>query len=104
MDQGIRGHRELGSSEVHLMNLLKDHEDSLNTLLEAVSAHIDHVGDHEAKRWVSLARNHLETGIMFAVRAVARPTEGLGRNERLRPLRGGGSRAQRNGLHDRGND
>lgn len=87
MDQGIRGHRELGASEVHLMNLLKEHEDSLNTLLDAVNARLDQAGDPEAKRWLSLARNHLESGIMFAVRAVARPTEGLGRNPRLRPLR-----------------
>ena len=92
MVQDIKGHRDLGSSDIELMNLLKQHEDTVGSLLEAVSARLDQVGDHEAKRWVWIARTHLETGIMFAVKAVARPTEGLGRDERLRPLRHASSR------------
>ena len=87
MDHAIKGHRDLGSSEIELMNLLKGQEDTLGAILEAVSARLDQVGDPEGERWVALAREHLEIGIMFAVKAVARPTEGLGRVDRLRPLR-----------------
>lgn len=47
--------------------------------LERIEKFIRRTGDAEAGRWLSIARTHLETGFMFAIKAVARPTNGLGR-------------------------
>ncbi|MGI9451984.1 MAG: DUF7681 family protein [Geminicoccaceae bacterium] len=77
--QKISGYRDLGDDEVYVINSLKDLEDQLGIRLSAIENGLGEHGDKEAGRWLSLARTHLETGMMFAIKAVARPSNGLGR-------------------------
>jgi hypothetical protein len=70
----IAGYRELDEGEVASMNLLKDLEERVKEALAEVN-----VSDASSARWAAIARTHLETGFMFALKAVARPTNGLGR-------------------------
>jgi hypothetical protein len=56
------------------MNLLKAIEWRVGEALKEIDA-----SDPSAARWLAIARTHLETGFMFALKAVARPTNGLGR-------------------------
>ena len=74
----ISGYRDLSEDEISLMNRIKAKEEMVDLLAEVEDA-TRAAGDHEAGRWASLARTHLETGFMFAVKAVARPDGGLGR-------------------------
>jgi hypothetical protein len=71
----ITGYRELGPGEVVAINRLKGVEAQLVEELGLLDAD----GDGAAARWVALARHYLEIGMMFAVKAVARPGGGLGR-------------------------
>ncbi len=73
----IAGYRDLTEAEIALMNRLKSLEADLVTVLETVADVAD--GDQGAARWCALGRTHLETGMMFAIKAVAKPTNGLGR-------------------------
>jgi hypothetical protein len=86
--QQIDGYRKLTSSEVEIINGLKhmeanvrshlgDMEAHLRTLVEQDESDQDDLGD--LLRWVDIARTHFETGFMFAIKAIARPTNGLGR-------------------------
>ena len=75
----ISGYRDLTQGEIDAMNELKNVEAKLGVTLSRIDDLLTELGDAEAKRWVSLARTHLETGMMFAIKAVARPTNGLGR-------------------------
>ena len=75
----IAGYRELSLEEVATMNTLKEWEEQLKVPLYEAELRIKAEDDLEAMRWVALARTHLETGFMFAIKAVARPTNGLGR-------------------------
>lgn len=74
----IKGYRDLRQDEIEFMNALKDLEEELGQALNTIEA-ANNLNDPEANRWVALARTHLETGIMFAIKAVARPAGGLGR-------------------------
>lgn len=76
----IAGYRDLSQAEIDAMNALKTLESLAGQELQRVFKAIDPAGDSDAIRWLSLARTHLETGFMFAIKAVARPTNGLGRN------------------------
>ena len=71
----IAGYRELGAVEIATMNELKVLEDEVRYALSNINC-----GDDAAKRWLAIARTHLETGFMFAIKAVAQPTNGLGRS------------------------
>lgn len=75
----IKGYRDLDEGEIEVMNALKEGEAHLGQLLTAIENGMADHGDKEAGRWLSIARTHLETGIMYAIKAVARPTNGLGR-------------------------
>jgi len=75
----ISGYRDLSEDEIALMNRVKAKEAEMVDLLAEVEDATRAAGDHEAGRWASLARTHLETGFMFAVKAIARPDGGLGR-------------------------
>lgn len=72
----IKGYRELTDIEVDLVNNLKDWEKQVDQLLRELGR--DHVEDPAVGRWLSLARTHIETGLMFAVKSITRPTGGLG--------------------------
>lgn len=75
--RAIAGYRDLTPEEVDAMNGLKAKEAELGELLAALDLAV--AGDPAAGRWAGLARTHLETGFMFAIKAIARPTNGLGR-------------------------
>jgi hypothetical protein len=62
------------------MNDLKDREAATGRVLRQLEDLTRAVSDPEAGRWVSIARTHLETGFMYAIKAVARPENGLGRH------------------------
>ena len=65
----ISGYRDLSEDEIAAMNGLKKAErDILDTLLNAEN-HIPGVN----KRSLAIARTELQTGFMWAIRAIARP-------------------------------
>lgn len=64
----ITGYRELSQDEINLMNEIKAQGERLRALLHGLRSTPD-----VDQRCVSIAYTHLETGIMYAVRAVARP-------------------------------
>lgn len=75
----IEGYRELDADEIDLINDIKEAEACAAELLAELEKRNIQTGDEGARRWAALARTHLETGFMFAIKAVARPTNGLGR-------------------------
>ncbi len=75
----IVGYRDLEKAEVTSINDVKAFEQTTAAILQTIEEEVKQSGDAEAGRWVSLARTHLETGFMFAIKAIARPTNGLGR-------------------------
>ena len=76
----ITGYRDLSQFEINMMNDLKSMEETMRRMLGNLKAYIDNdTEDKEALRWVAEARTCLETGMMYAIKAVARPTNGLGR-------------------------
>lgn len=76
MTEGITGYRILTDEEKDLINEIKAQEINLK---QAIDDAIDRIApDRHSARWVALARTHLEIGLMFLVKAVGRPTEGLG--------------------------
>ncbi len=65
----INGYRELSPTEIALMNLVKEKAEEVGALLEEMS--------HDPgldQRAVEKARTELQTGFMWAVRAIAQPT------------------------------
>jgi hypothetical protein len=64
----IKGYRDLSQEEIDLMNRIKEQGACLEIMCEDLF-------DLEStdKRWVSMAKTDLQTGIMKAVRAVAKP-------------------------------
>jgi hypothetical protein len=75
----IKGYRDLDEHEIALINQLKQAEANAGMVIAQLNDLCQAVSDVEAARWVSIARTHLETGFMYAIKAVARPTNGLGR-------------------------
>ena len=73
----IAGYRDLSQDEIDSMNDLKRFEAEMADTLAELDRRAD--GDPAAGRWASLARDYFETGFMYAIKAVARPTNGLGR-------------------------
>ena len=65
----IKGYRDLTEDEIAVMNALKAREASWNKVIDSMKA----AGDEYDQRYVSLAATHVETGVMFAIKAVARP-------------------------------
>lgn len=75
----ISGYRDLSEDEINQMNAIKAAEGQLSGLLAWVEQSATASGDPAAGRWAALARTHLETGFMYAVKAIARPDGGIGR-------------------------
>lgn len=67
--QKIKGYRDLSQAEIDAMNKIKMHGVQLGLLFEELMLvpNID-------MRWLAIAHEELQKGIMFAVRAVAQPT------------------------------
>ena len=77
----IAGYRDLSQADIDAMNALKTLESLVDQELERVKVWMDeNMPTQAGLRWLSIARTHLETGFMFAIKAVAQPTNGLGRN------------------------
>ena len=74
----IQGYRDLSQGEINSINKLKEMEADIGIVL----AHLDDMAmaanNVTSARWASIARTHLEIGFMFAIKAVACPTNGLG--------------------------
>lgn len=79
----IRGYRELSQAEIDLMNRIKAKGEELQQLLDqcrAVDVAEGKTGDREhderideASRWRSVAKTHLQQGLMALTRSVAKP-------------------------------
>jgi len=67
----IIGYRDLEADEIAVMNILKTKEQEVLAMLDGLNT----AGAYD-KRWVAIARTHIELGFMAANRAVARPTPG----------------------------
>lgn len=64
----ISGYRQLSADEQALINAVKQSGNALGELLETMER-----GPAYDKRWVSIAKTHLQQGMMAMVRAIARP-------------------------------
>jgi hypothetical protein len=77
----IAGYRDLTQGEIDLINEWKQIELLLDTQLNQLEVR------HTAQgRWNAMARTHLETGVMYAIKALACPQGGLGNPERQPPV------------------
>lgn len=74
----IKGYRDLTNDEIAKMNLLKQFEVDLKVLLDGL---LESGAPRDASRWLAVAKTNLETGFMYAVKAVARPTGQMGSDE-----------------------
>lgn len=71
----IKGYRDLTQAEIDAMNALKAKAAELQTLIaqtEDMLIGIDRLGS-DARRCIAIARTELQTGFMWAIRAVAQP-------------------------------
>lgn len=79
----ISGYRELTQAEIDLMNEIKAHGQELEKLISkcrSVDVAVGKTGDREhdevldeAARWRSVAKTHLQQGLMALTRSVAKP-------------------------------
>ena len=65
----IIGYRDLSQEEIDLMNMVKGLAAKAGAELEIVNAAPD-----TDKRWVAIARTHLQEGFMALTRSIAKPT------------------------------
>lgn len=65
----ITGYRELSQEEIDLMNEIKAKGRELGELVDKI-----HATESTDKRWASIAKTDLQTGLMALTRAVAQPT------------------------------
>ncbi|AUR92265.1 hypothetical protein NVP1170O_152 [Vibrio phage 1.170.O._10N.261.52.C3] len=64
----IKGYRDLSQEEIDLMNRIKEQGECLGTMIQDLYA----LPSNDV-RWISIAEEHLQQGIMAAVRSVAKP-------------------------------
>lgn len=64
----ISGYRELSEAEIFAINALKEQAEAVGAQLDALS-----LLDGIDKRALAIAKTELQTGFMWAVRAVAKP-------------------------------
>ena len=70
MTQPIKGYRELSAGEIELINHIKDQGFTLGLMIDSMVLE----GTRFDQRWVSIARTHLQQGLMAMTRAIAQPT------------------------------
>lgn len=68
----IKSYRELSQAEIDDMNSVKDIENQVGDIIERLSENI-----RTDTRLLAIARTHLQTGFMFAVRSIAQPDSRL---------------------------
>lgn len=75
----VSGYTTLTPEQVVLMNEIKALEEHCASVYRKLMSGpgLQYAAPREA-RWLSLGRTHLEAGFMFLVKAVAKPTNGLG--------------------------
>lgn len=64
----ISGYRQLNEEEAELINTIKETGDQLGAAIEVIESMSD-----IDKRAVAIAKTHLQTGLMWLVRSIARP-------------------------------
>lgn len=69
----IKGYRELSQEEIDLMNEIKEKGVELDALIEKVKGTVGGDPTGEPLRWASIAKTHLQQGLMALTRAVAKP-------------------------------
>jgi len=67
MTEKISGYRSKSDDEINSINQVKELEGILTEMLNELQ-------DSENGRYVAIARTHFETGFMYAVKAIAKPT------------------------------
>ena len=70
MTEKINGYRELRQIEIDAINHIKDAERQVGRLWHELSQFND-----VDKRWLALAKTHLQEGFMAFARAVAKPED-----------------------------
>ena len=76
MKQGVTGHRPLSETQIARMNEIKSAGRELGDLLEKIIVDDTAVCSlHESidRRCMAIAKTEIQTGIMWAVRAIAKP-------------------------------
>ena len=69
MSQPILGYRELTADEIALINEITRQGNNLGIAIDAMVQ----AGTKYDQRWISIARTHLQQGLMALTRAVAQP-------------------------------
>lgn len=64
----IKGYRDLSQTEIDLMNEVKEKGAELGELVEKLMT-----TDGLDKRWISIGKTDLQTGLMALVRGIAQP-------------------------------
>lgn len=65
----IKGYRDLTQAEIELMNEVKAKGSEIGELVEKLLA-----TDGLDKRWISIGKTDIQTGLMALVRGIAQPT------------------------------
>jgi hypothetical protein len=78
----ITGYRDLPEDTVGRINWIKEVEQEVTRALENVAQEAGKLYSPNVLRHLAIARTELETGFMYLIKAVARPTNGLA-NARL---------------------
>lgn len=65
----IKGYRDLTQAEIDLMNQVKAKGEEIGELVETLMA-----TEGLDKRWISIGKTDLQTGLMALVRGIAQPT------------------------------
>jgi len=68
MTDPIKGYRVLTAEEVAHINSIKE----LGVDIETILNHMNNQPQYD-RRWLAIAKTHLQEGLMAAVRAIARP-------------------------------
>lgn len=71
----IKGYRELNQEELDLMNEIKAKGQELQELIDKVTEYNQSqpIDQADPGRWASIAKTHLQQGVMALTRAVAKP-------------------------------
>ncbi|WP_171491511.1 Acb2/Tad1 domain-containing protein, partial [Acinetobacter baumannii] len=69
----IQGYRDLTAEDIAVINELKRRETELREFLNSIET-----STRQSCRWMSVAKTNLETGFMYAIKAVAQPDGTLG--------------------------
>ena len=73
----IAGYRDFPEATIGRINYLKEIEQHVVAALELVALEAAQHYDPNVLRHIAIARTELETGFMYLIKAVARPTNGL---------------------------